>query len=422
MQKQQTDVVVIGAGPYGLSLGAYLHHMGVRHRIFGRPMQSWQHSMPKNMTLKSDGYASTLYDPLGAFTLKRFCQEQGLPYQNTGLLVTRDIFAKYGVEFQKRMVPQLEQVDITSIQEHEEGFLLRTEGGEEFTAARVVLAVGITHFAAMPETLQGLPAEAVSHSFGHSDLGKFAGKRVLVVGAGASAVDIAAALADAQAEVHIMGRRPEISFHPPVLDPRPLRQRVRSPRSGLGFGWKYLLCVEAPLLFRAMPQKFRHRIVRRHLGPSPGWFVKDKVQGRIPMIMSSQITHVTWQDSKTRVTFDQPGLPDQQFVADHVIAATGYKPLVAALRFLDPVLGARINTVEGTPVLGTNFQTSVPGLYMVGLAAANSFGPAQRFAVGAKRVTPKLARHLARRSGRVVKPGVAAAGFSTRSQPSQAAQ
>ncbi len=416
MPKQETDIAIVGAGPFGLSLGAYLHHFRVRHRIFGRPMQSWRQSMPKDLTLKSDGFASTLYDPRGEFTLERFCKEQGLPYQHTGILVTREIFARYGVEFQKRMVPQLEQVDIASIQGHERGFLLQTTESEEVVARTVVLAVGITHFASLPPQLTGLPPEAVTHSFGHSDLGKFAGQRVLVVGAGASAVDIAAALADGGAEPHIMGRRPSISFYPPVMDPRPLRQRLRAPRTGLGFGWKFMLCVDAPFLFRALPEKFRLRVVRRQLGPSPGWFVKDKVQDRIPMHMSAQIQGATWADGKVHVRYDQPGNPDQEFVADHVIAATGYKPEVASLKFLDPRLIARIKTVEGTPVLGSVFQTSVPGLHMIGLAAANSFGPAQRFAVGAKWVTPRLAGYLRRRFKPTRQKSVAQVGFPAPAQ------
>ena len=92
------------------------------------------------------------------------------------------------------------------------------------------------------------------------------------------------------------------------------------------------------------------------------------------------------------MSYDQPDKPGQVFVADHVIAATGYKPRIPALKFLDPVLAARIRTAEGAPVLGANFQTSVPGLHMIGLASANCFGPAQRFAVGAK----WTARHLSR--------------------------
>ncbi len=394
-----TDVAVIGAGPYGLSLGAYLRHDGIRHRIFGRPMQSWRSHMPTGMCLKSDGYASTLYDPKRAFTLEHFCREQGIPYQRSGMPIPLDVFLAYGTEFQRRMVPQLEAVNVISLRGDGKNFLLQTETGEELRARRVVLAVGITHFGYLPPQLAGLPPEAVSHSYTHGDVSRFQGRRVLVVGAGASAVDLAASLADAGADVHIMGRRPKIGFYMPEMDPRPLKRRVLFPRSGLGVGWEYVICVEAPLLFRALPERFRHRVVRRHLGPIPGWFMREKVEGRIPMHMSAQIQSVTWREGQVHVRYDQPDAPGQEFVADHVIAATGYKPDVGALKFMDPALAARVRTAEGTPVLGPTLETSVPGLHMIGLASANCFGPAQRFAVGAKWTSRHLAGYLRRELG-----------------------
>jgi thioredoxin reductase len=395
---EKVDVAIVGAGPYGLSLGAYLRHSGVKHRIFGRPMHSWENNMPTGMCLKSDGYASTLYDPKRAFTLEHFCREQGLPYKYSGMPIPLETFVAYGREFQRRMVPQLETQDIARVEKDGSEFVLTTVTGEQLRARRVVLAVGITHFGYMPEQLQGLPAEAVSHSYAHGDVSRFAGKRVLVVGAGASAVDLAASLADAGSDVHIMGRRPKIGFYVPEMDPRPLKRRVLFPRSGLGVGWEYVICVDAPLMFRALPQRFRHRVVRRHLGPIPGWFMKDKVEGRIPMHMSAQIQGVRYDGEKVHVRYDQPDAAGQEFCADHVIAATGYKPDMQKLTFLQPELIQKIRTADGTPVLSPAFETSVAGLHMIGLASANCFGPAQRFAVGAKFTSRHLARYLRRRT------------------------
>ena len=394
MERWDTDVAVVGAGPYGLSLGAYLRHSRVNHRIFGEPMQSWRQNMPTGMCLKSDGFASTLYDPKKQFTLERFCRENGLDYKYSGSPIPLETFVAYGMAFQKMMVPQLESVDIQHLEQKDKGFLLHTADGEEFTARTVVLAVGIKHYGYVPEVFEGLPATAVSHSYQYGDMSHLRGRKVLVVGAGASAIDLAAALADEGVDVHIMGRRPKIGFHIPEMDPRPLRRRLLFPRSGLGIGWEYVICVDAPLLFRALPERFRHRVVRRHLGPVPGWFMKEKIENRIPMHMSARIDRVSVENDGVHVFYNQPDKPGQEFVADHVIAATGYKPHVKKLPFVDPALLAKVKTVDDTPVLSASFQTSVKNLHMIGLASANCFGPAHRFAVGAKWTSRALARHL----------------------------
>ena len=389
-----TDVAILGAGPYGLSLAAYLRHANVPHRIFGQPMHTWQHNMPKGMCLKSDGFASSLYDPNGELTLARYCEQEGLPYKHSGLPVPLSTFVAYGLAFQERKVPQLETVDIAHVSKVNSAFELTSATGEAFSASRVVLAVGIKHFGYIPPQLENLPREAVTHSSEHGDLAKFRGKTVLVVGAGASAVDLAAALADAGADTHLVGRREKIGFYTPELEPRPLKQRLLKPRSGLGLGWKYVLCTDAPLLFHAMPEKFRHRVVERHLGPSPAWFMRDKIEGRIPMHMSTHLTRVEVDGDKVRVHLCKASGLEQEFVADHIIAATGYRPYVKSLAFLDPALIQGVRTAAGTPVLDRNFQTSVRGLYMVGLASANNFGPMCRFALGAKFTARQLSRHL----------------------------
>ena len=389
-----TEVAVIGAGPYGLSLAAHLRAAGVPHRIFGRPMHSWREHMPHGMCLKSDGFASNLYDPEGAFTLEDYCREQGLDYQRSGLPIPRETFVGYGLEFQRRMVPHLEQSDIAHVAAHREGFALTTMDGARLTARRVVLAVGITHFAYTPPILKSLPAQALSHSSQYGDVSRFRGKTVVVVGAGASAVDFASALADVGADVQLVGRRPALAFYTPDLEPRPFADKIKKPRSSLGLGWKLGFLAYAPMTFYKLPQRLRHRIVRRHLGPVPAWFMREKIESRIPLHMSATITGVEQEGEKVVIRFTQPGCGERVLSADHIIAATGYRPSVGALPFLARDIRERIETVDDTPVLSRSFETSVPGLHMLGLAAANHFGPVCRFACGAKFSSRRLTRFL----------------------------
>src|SRR5271170_7665638 len=144
------NTAIIGAGPYGLSVAAHLRRNGVPFRIFGRPMDSWLSHMPKGMCLKSDGFASNISDPGHEFTLKQFCAERHIEYSDAALPVHLDTFTSYGLAFRERMVPELEETLVVGIDRSPEGFLLRLETGETFTACRVVLAVGITHFEFVP--------------------------------------------------------------------------------------------------------------------------------------------------------------------------------------------------------------------------------------------------------------------------------
>ena len=64
------ETAIVGAGPYGLSIAAHFRSRGIPFRIFGRPMDSWLAHMPKGMMLKSDGFASNIYDPDGLIYLK----------------------------------------------------------------------------------------------------------------------------------------------------------------------------------------------------------------------------------------------------------------------------------------------------------------------------------------------------------------
>jgi thioredoxin reductase len=391
------NTVIIGAGPYGLSIAAHLSKSNITFRIFGSPMQSWRSHMPKGMLLKSEGFATGLYDPDSSFTLRHYCEELNIPYDDIGNPVPLEVFSAYGLEFQKRLVPTLEQTDITSVSRTSEGFELETADGQIVHAHTVIVATGITHFSYLPPFLVDLPGSHVSHSSQHHDLSGFRGKAVVVMGAGASAVDMAAILHEEGSQVQLVARRQEIAFHTKAKEPRPLQQRLRYPRSGLGIGWHSRLCADAPLLFRVLPQKSRFRFVRNHLGPSVGWFIRDKVVGKFPLHLGCKVQSASIEDGKVRLKVVEKDGSNSELIADHVISATGYQVSISRMRFLDEALRRLVHKVEDTPVLSRHFETSVPGLYMVGPAAANSFGPLMRFACGAEFTAKHISKHVVAR-------------------------
>ena len=223
------ETAIIGAGPYGLSIAAHSRNSGIPFRIFGRLMDSWLAHMPKGMILKSDGFASNIYDPNSNFTLRHFCAERGIEYADIGGPVRLETFAAYGLAFKERLVPELEDRLVVGLDRCPEGFLLRFNDGDTIKVRRVVLAIGITHFQHTPLVLANLPSEFVSHSFHHHDLEPFRGRSVVVLGGGSSAIDLAGLLHGADAKVELVARQTSLKFHH-IVDRRDYLAKVKALR------------------------------------------------------------------------------------------------------------------------------------------------------------------------------------------------
>jgi thioredoxin reductase len=393
------DVAIIGAGPYGLSIAAHLAARGVDFRIFGDPMSAWSKHMPKGMSLKSDGFASSLSDPASEFTLGHYCRQEGLPYADSELPVPLETFVAYGLAFQRRYVPNLEEKLVTALEQCPGGFELQLEDGARVLARKVIVAAGVIHFARIPDILLELPQAFISHSSAFGDLSGMKGRQVAVVGAGASAIDLAASLNEAGASVHVIARSSTIRFHDPP-QPRSLTDRILRPTTGLGAGMQLFFYVNAPSIFRLLPEKVRLDRVRKTLGPAPGWSVKDRVVGKVPIHVSTRITKAVVQDGRVRLELENGSGNTMPLEVDHVIAATGYRVDIQRLTFLSRATRDSIRLVEDSPRLSKNFESSVPGLYFAGLAGANTFGPLLRFAYGAHFVAQRISRHLSQRRGR----------------------
>jgi thioredoxin reductase len=259
----------------------------------------------------------------------------------------------------------------------------------------------LTHYGRIPDALKGFSEEFVTHSSKHSVLDHFKGREVAVIGGGASALDLAALLNEAGSHVQVVARKPVIRFHdPPDKVEFSLFDRLRSPVTGIGSGWKLFWCVNAPLLFRQMPQHFRLAKVRRLLGPAACWFTQQSVVGKVPLNTGFNITEAKVQNGRLSLRLTDSKGTQKTLVTDHVIAATGYIVDLRRLTFMESDLQSGVEAVEHTPVLSSNFESSVPGLYFVGSSAANTFGPLLRFAFGARFTARRLSRHLAESAAR----------------------
>jgi thioredoxin reductase len=394
------DVAIIGAGPYGLSIAAHLRGAGVEHRIFGAPMESWSTNMPPGMYLKSDAQASSISDPGSSFTLERFSRSSGIDYHPWRIPVKLSDFIAYGLAFQQKIVPQVERARLLSLRPNGRGSALEFDRGEAVTARKVVIATGVVAFKHVPHELTALPPELLSHSADHGPLSGIAGKEVAIAGAGSSALDLAAQLAEQGARVTLLVRAPKLEFQPtPMEGPEPFFRRatrrfLAPPSHGLGDGWLMRICSTYPELFHLLPDGLRLSIVSNTLGPSGGYFVRDRVERQVTLKLGVRILAAEEEVGRVRLSLASSNGTRETVRADHLLAATGYKVDLRRLCFFGPETLARLRMVDHTPVLSRGFEGSLPGLYFTGLMAARSFGPALRFVMGARHPARRLAHEL----------------------------
>lgn len=419
------DVAIIGSGPYGLSLAAHLHARGVEHRIFGRPMHTWR-SMSPGMYLKSLGFATNIYTPQRHFTLPEYCLARGLEEYEPIKIAT---FADYGVWVQQHLVPYMEETAVTTLEQINGQFVLTLETGERVTARRVVVAAGLTYFERMPDLFANLPQGLVSHTAQHGDFSPFAGRDVTVIGAGQSALQAAALLHEHGAQVRLVARQGvSWGFRIHKNQKRSVRERLRLPSSVLGHGRRNWVLQHAPMLMHYISDEKRVQFTRTHLGPSGAWWLRDRVDGKLPLHEQTAVLQATARDNKVCLRIHEDGAGEREIVTDHVVAGTGYQVDVDRVAFIDAELARSIRRIERAPALSRHFESSVRGLYFIGPASAASFGPLFRFVAGAAYTVPVVARHLAWSSGgltsvwrhpvRVTAPlGINAENVSTQVEP-----
>ncbi|MEV3859499.1 FAD-dependent oxidoreductase [Streptomyces sp. NPDC050095] len=396
-------VAVIGAGPYGLSTAAHLRARGIPVRVFGEPMVSWRSHMPEGMILKSVPSASNIDAPQRGHTLADYCDAAGIKRLVTDEdLITAEVFVAYGDWFQQKLVPELERVRVVSVDRRgREGFELKLDSGEQFTARAVVVATGLSGLEHLPRELAAAvpdgptPTGPLSHSAQHHDLTRFSGKELIVVGAGQSALETAALAAEAGASVKVVARgRGRVRFGAP-----PWQQPRFRPETPFGKAWSLYALTYYPHQYRQLPPQARHFLVKRVLGPLGAWWLRERFEGKVAVRDVAAIERAAASDGAPVLTVRTHGGRSTDLTADHVIAATGYRVDLAAMPFLGDGLRTRLATSRGTPRLGAGYVSSVPGLYFTGMLGGSSYGPVMRFVCGTEFASPRLARHLASAHG-----------------------
>jgi thioredoxin reductase len=388
------DVAIIGAGPYGLASAAHLHAAdGLEIRLFGEPMSFWNDHMPVGMLLRSPYVASNIDDPDRALTLDAYHSAKAKAADRP---VPLERFVDYGRWFKGQVAAGHDTRWVERVERENAHFRLTPVGGDSLSAGRVIIAAGIAPFARIPEQFRGLPDWAVSHASAHRDLSMFAGRRVLVVGGGQSALESAALLHERGAEVEVVVREPRIFFLrrvPRLHKLGPLTRLLFAPAEVGPAG----ICqfVSKPNLYRRLPRRLQDRWAVRSLRPAGAAWLVPRLDG-IPVQTGTRVDRVRVSDRGVRAELHDGTVR----AVDHVLLATGYEVDIAGYDFLAPKLLAEIDRVGGYPRLSGGFETSVPGLHVVGAPSAWSFGPLMRFVAGTEFAAPALTRRVVGRRRR----------------------
>jgi hypothetical protein len=368
------DIAVVGAGPYGLAAAAHLRRAGAELRILGEAMSFWR-TMPAGMLLRSNWTATCIAEYQGPLSLDTYQQVTGRRF---GRPVPLDRFIQYGEWVAQQVAPDLDRRTVDRVEEDRGAFRLTLEDGDTLRAGRVVVAAGIAPFARRPPQLAGLPAELASHTGDHRDLSRFAGQRMLLVGGGQSALESAALLHEAGAEVEVLVREDHIhwlhggKYHRKLGRLAPL---VYAPTDVGPMGLSRMVAV--PDLFRRLPRWVQEPAAYRAIRPAGAEWLIARLRD-VPFRLGRQVLAAVPEQGRLRVELSS----GECRVVDHLLYGTGYRVDIGRYRFLAPELVRAIREVDGYPVLGAGLESSVPRLHFLGAPAAWSFGPIMRFVSG----------------------------------------
>jgi len=384
------DAVVVGAGPYGLSTAAHLKGRGLQVATFGKTLGMWRDHMPHGMNLRSQWWATNLWDPRQDLGFARFFRESSY---REGHPLPINAFIDYGLWFKERAVPDVDETMVRSITQKDGGFHLQLEDGREAETRSVVMAIGLYYYAHRPEPYTGLPAELVSHSSTYNDYSRFRGQTVIVVGGGQSAIEYAALLHEAGAKVEVVSRREIMWLGPDRGRNRPLLERIRRPSAGVAPGWKNWMLDHTPYAFYRLPQWYKDSWNEDYRSGASDW-LHSRVVGKVKLREGQTITRLTPRGGGVEAVLSNGDVVR----ADHVMLATGFRVDVNRLTMLDPSVRSRIQADQNIPTLSPWFESSVPGLYFVGITSLRAFGPLYRFVAGCGAAARRVAGAVARRS------------------------
>jgi lysine/ornithine N-monooxygenase len=373
-------VLIVGAGPYGISLANELHRRGVPFTLVGEPFSLWLRHVLSPARLRSDVNASEVWTHDGAWNLRRYLRRaHGRAARDIEKhRIPVEVFRGYARWILARLPFPVRRERVVALARRAEGgFEATFADGGRLAASRVVLACGIEPYRRLPACLTALPAGTVVHSYDVGEVEEARGRRLLVVGGGQSAAELVVHLARHNRGTWVH-RSPRRFWAEPINLPR--------------LAFRLLLHASALTVF--VP-----RFLRRALGSD---FVASTITPDLrPVLGVPNVRRLRADAADLHLEPEGEGVRSSVLGEsyDRVVACTGYRMALERLAFLDATLQCDVRVDDrGAPHLGVDFSTSVPGLYAIGGLAEPSHGPAQRFMFGCREAARRVGRALRVRS------------------------
>lgn len=362
-----TQFLIIGAGPYSIATAAYAKSLGVETTVVGKPLDFWKTNMPRGMFLRSG--PDWHLDARDVNTFEAFVKMRGLTRAEIKP-VPLDTFLDYVSWFMGQYDVTTHNAHVTQLAKENGAYVATLDDGEKIRAEKILLGLGFTFFKHYPrELVEKLPHDSYTHTCDTVDFEFYRGKRVLIVGGRQSAFEWAAMIREKGAqEIHLTHRHASPKFTEPDWSwVQPMARRTLNDHAW----WRKLSSDEQ--------EKIRH-----DFWAAGRLILEEWLDARVhqPNIHIHEKTNLVVVNTNAKKTFDVLLDDGAQFNVQHIILATGYKPNMQNVAFLDrATILDSLETVDGFPALDTEFQTNHKNLYVTGLAATRDFGPFFGFTV-----------------------------------------
>jgi FAD-dependent urate hydroxylase len=375
-----TQLLVIGAGPYALSAAGLARERGIDTVVLGRPMDFWRSNMPAGMFLRSG--PDWHLDGANTHTFEAYLEEHAIRAADVDPIPI-DVFLGYAEWFRTTKHIDTHEHFVTELIKPSSRFEATLENGERVTADAVLAVPGVRHFQNVPAWASALEPDRALHTCELVEFDELSGARVLIVGGRQSAYEWAALIHEHGAERIDVVHRHEV----------PRFERV---------SWKFIdphveKTIRIPSYWRDLPKAERDAIARRfwELGrlTLEYWLTPRLEHECITRRPGTEVLETAAANGTLEVALsDGTRLP-----VDRVVLACGYRADLAHVPYLATLLD-RIVTADGYPVLDESFQTTLEGLYITGFAATRDFGPFFGFVKGAPASATMIVRDLLSRA------------------------